>query len=47
MGLGKTLSVLALIAGSLNRTQEDQEQAKQSTLIVTPLSSTYWSYSLR
>ncbi|KAF5857340.1 hypothetical protein ETB97_005918 [Aspergillus alliaceus] len=39
MGLGKTLSMLALIAGSLNETQEGQEQAKQSTLIVSPLST--------
>lgn len=41
MGLGKTLSMLALIAGSLNETQEGQDQVKQSTLIVSPLSSMF------
>lgn len=41
MGLGKTLCMLALIAGSLNETQEGQEQVKQSTLIVSPLSSMF------
>jgi SNF2 family DNA or RNA helicase len=46
MGLGKTLSMLALIAGSLNETQESQEQAKQATLIVSPLSSKSWFYSV-
>ncbi|OKL62144.1 hypothetical protein UA08_02996 [Talaromyces atroroseus] len=39
MGLGKTLSMLALIAGSLNETRKGQEQAKKSTLIVSPLST--------
>lgn len=42
MGLGKTLSMLALIAGLLNESQNAQEQAQQSTLIVSPLSSMFW-----
>jgi SNF2 family DNA or RNA helicase len=41
MGLGKTLSMLALIAGSVNENQSDSEEVKQATLIVTPLTSQF------
>jgi len=40
MGLGKTLSTFALIAGSLARHESQGQTAARATLIVAPLSST-------
>lgn len=48
MGLGKTLTMLALIIGSLDNTarllmQKPEERKGRSTLIITPLSGEFLS----
>lgn len=39
MGLGKTLTVLSLIASSFDKTAKPQPQCCHTTLVVAPLSS--------
>jgi len=39
MGLGKTLTTLALIVGSIDQSSEGQVSANRPTLIVAPKSS--------